>query len=220
MDDRVRAIIPGVIDVLNLDEQMLHHYGFYGTFSPAISDYVGYNIPQDSFTYEGQELGKVVDPYTYLGNGRFDDMPKLLINSSGDEFFVPDSAQFYFSDLPGTENYLRYIPNTGHGLNGTDPRTSTLTFYDAVINNRPLPQFSWTVEQDGSLTVLTSTTPSERRRKWSCGAPRILRPAIFATVTIRASSGRARRSRRPVAAATMLIPPRRQPADRTRFSSS
>src|SRR5262249_46244149 len=82
------------------------------------------------------------------------------INSSGDEFFVPDSAQFYFSDIPGTQNYLRYIPNTGHGLNSTDPGISTVGFFDAVVNNRPLPQFSWSVQQDGSIVVHTTTAPT------------------------------------------------------------
>jgi PhoPQ-activated pathogenicity-related protein len=160
MDDRVRAIVPGVIDILNMGEQMVHHYGAYTDFSFAIDDYTAFNIPQDSYTIGGQEIGRVVDPYTYINNGRFDDMPKLLINSSGDEFFLPDAAEFYFSDLPGTDNYLRYIPNTGHGLNTTDPAFSTIAFFSDVVSGTPLPEFSWTVEQDGSIVVQTVDTPN------------------------------------------------------------
>ena len=148
-----------MFDVLNLDEEMEHHYGFYGFFDQALDPYVAFLIPQEVFTDAGRQLGKVVDPYTYLTNGRFN-IPKLELNSSGDEFFVPDSAQFYFDDLPGTSNYLRYIPNTGHGLNTTDTANSTATFYNAVINNLPLPQFSWTVQQDGQLRVQTVDTPT------------------------------------------------------------
>ncbi|MEX0677474.1 MAG: PhoPQ-activated protein PqaA family protein [Pirellulales bacterium] len=166
MDDRVRAIVPGVIDVLNMGEQMVHHYGYGYTgpgstdgFSSALNDYLAFDIPQESYEFGGQEIGRVVDPYAYLDNGRFDDLPKLLINSAGDEFFVPDSAQYYFSDIPGTQNYLRYIPNTGHGLNSTDPTLSTRAFFDAVVNGNPLPQFSWTVGQDGSINVQTVTSP-------------------------------------------------------------
>jgi hypothetical protein len=110
-------------------------------------------------TVGGQELGRVLDPYRYLNNGHFN-IPKLELNSSGDEFFIPDSAQFYFSDLPGTKNYLRYIPNTGHPLNSTDTANSTASFYNAVINNLPLPQFSWAVQQDGSIRVQTVTAPT------------------------------------------------------------
>ncbi len=160
VDDRVRAIIPGVIDVLNIDEQMKHHYEFYGGFSSAINDYVGFNIVQDSFTPEGQELGRVIDPYFYLNNGRFDDMPKLLLNASGDEFFVPDSGQFYFSDIPGTQNYVRYVPNSGHGISSTIAGQSTVAFFNSVVQNAPLPEFSWTVRSDGQIAVDATTTPS------------------------------------------------------------
>jgi PhoPQ-activated pathogenicity-related protein len=169
VDNRVVGIIPGVFDVLNLGEELIHHHAFYSGipagptfvdgFSVAIQDYVGFSIPENVETLGGQALGRVVDPYRYLNNGHFN-IPKLEINSAGDEFFIPDSAQFYFSDLPGTKNYLRYLPNTGHGLNGTDPVNSTASFYNAILNNLPLPQFSWAVQPDGSIRVQTVTAPT------------------------------------------------------------
>ncbi len=167
-DDRVKAIIPGVIDVLNMDEQMMHHYGFYSGvsaftiegFSNQIYDYVSYDIIQNVLDPAGEELGRIVDPYRYLNNGRFDDMPKLILNASGDEFFIPDSSQFYFSDLPGTKNYLRYFPNSGHGLPSTGVVNSTASFFDAVLGDDPLPQYSWTVEQNGSIRLQTTTVPT------------------------------------------------------------
>lgn len=170
VDDRVKAIIPGVFDNLNQGPQMMHHFGAYGFFSQAIQDYNDLQIFDRIMTPEGRELSKIDDPYRYLNNGRFDDMPKLLINSAGDEFFVSDSAQYYFHDLPGTQNYLRYIPNVGHGLDDVNPILSTQSFYDAVVNNRELPQFSWTVEPDGSIRVDTETTPSQVRM-WSATNP-------------------------------------------------
>jgi len=169
-DDRVRAIIPGVIDVLNMDEQMIHHYNFYGFFSPAIQDYSNFNILQDIQKDNNQLLGRIVDPYKYLNNGRFDDMPKFIMNSSGDEFFVPDSSQYYFGDLPGTQNYLRYVPNTGHGLNSS-AATSTASFYDAIVNNRTLPTYSWTVGQDGAITVTTPVGAATTVKMWQATNP-------------------------------------------------
>jgi len=160
-DERVKAIIPGVFDNLNLGIQMVHHYGAYGFFSPAIQDYNDMHIFDRIMTSEGEQLQQIVDPYRYLNDPRFATMPKLLINSAGDEFFASDSAQFYFHDLPGSQNYLRYIPNVGHGLNDTDPVNSTLSFYEAILNNRPLPQFSWTVQTDGSIRVQTTTSPTQ-----------------------------------------------------------
>jgi PhoPQ-activated pathogenicity-related protein len=167
-DDRVKAIIPGVIDVLNMDEQMMHHYGFYGGvsthlfegFSDQIYDYVSFDIVQNVLDGAGEELGRIVDPYRYLNNGRFDDMPKLILNASGDEFFVPDSSQYYFSDLPGTKNYLRYYPNSGHGLPLAGVVSSTASFFDAVLGNDPLPQYSWSVLQNGSIRLQTTTVPT------------------------------------------------------------
>ena len=161
VDDRVTAIIPGVFDNLNQGEQMVHQYEVYGFFSPAVQDYNDLNIFGRMETTEGEALSEIVDPYRYLSNGRFATMPKLLINSAGDEFFVSDSAQFYFHDIPGSENYLRYIPNVGHGLDPTDVANSTLSFYAAVVTGEHLPQFSWTVEPDGSINVHTVDTPSQ-----------------------------------------------------------
>ncbi len=168
VDDRVRAIIPGVFDNLNQGRSMVHHYNVYGFFSEAVQAYNdNADLRSDRVRHEGQELSLIEDPYRYLYNGRFDDMPKLLINSAGDEFFASDSAQFYFHDIPG-ETYLLYLPNVGHGLDGnlgSDSQVvkSTITFTDAILHNRPLPQYSWTVAPDGSIHVQTSSEPTQVR---------------------------------------------------------
>ncbi len=161
VDPRVVAIIPGVYDNLNVASQMIHQYEVYGFFSPAVQDYNNLNIFGRIATPEGEALGEIIDPYRYLSEPQYASMPKLEINSAGDEFFVSDSAQFYFHDLPGSENYLRYIPNVGHGLDATDPAESTLTFTYAILNHSPLPQFSWTVTPEGTIDVRTVTTPSD-----------------------------------------------------------
>jgi PhoPQ-activated pathogenicity-related protein len=161
VDPRVVAIIPGVFDNLDQAAQMVHQYQVYGFFSEAVQDYNDFNIFGRITTPQGQQLSSIVDPYYYLSEPRFASMPKLLINAAGDEFFVSDSAQFYFHDLPGTQNYLRYLPNDGHGLDDTNPINSTITFYNAVVNHLPLPQFSWTVQPDGSIRVKTVDTPSQ-----------------------------------------------------------
>jgi len=58
-----------------------------------------------------------------------------MINSAGDQFFLPDSAQFYFKDLRG-KKYLRYVPNSDHSLKNTDAITSLLAFYDAILHHK------------------------------------------------------------------------------------
>jgi len=86
-------------------------------------------------------------------------MPKFIMISSGDQFFLPDSSQFYFNDLPGVK-YLRYVPNTDHGLKGSDAYETLKACYNAVLYHLPLPQFSWTLEKDGAIRVTTKTKPS------------------------------------------------------------
>jgi len=172
VDDRVRGIIPGVFDNLNQGEQMVHHYGVYGFFAEAVGDYNEMQIFDRIISPEGQKLSAITDPYRYLANGRFDDMPKLIINSAGDEFFVSDSAQFYWDDIPGEDNYLLYIPNSGHGLDyekllDSQVLLSTVTFADAILNNRTLPKYSWEVQQDGGIRVETDTTPLSVKLWWT-----------------------------------------------------
>ena len=143
VDKRVAAIAPAVIDVLNMKESMKHHFSAYGFYAPAIHDYEEMKIFDRLGTAKGEALRKLVDPYEY--RSRYT-MPKFLVSSTGDQFFVPDSAQFYFDDLPG-EKYLRYIPNTDHGLNA-DAAVSLLLFYKSVLRNSALPKFTWKVEGD------------------------------------------------------------------------
>jgi PhoPQ-activated pathogenicity-related protein len=155
VDKRVVAIAPAVIDVLNMDEQMRHHFAAYGFYSDAIADYGEMKVFERLDTPEGQALAAIVDPYAY--RSRYT-MPKYMINSSGDQFFLPDSAQFYFHDLLG-EKYIRYIPNTDHGLN-LDAAQSLVAFYQSMLTGSPRPKFSWSVKDDGSIEVKTTTTPT------------------------------------------------------------
>ena len=167
-DDRVKAIIPGVFDNLNIADEMVHHYGVYGFFSPAIQAYNDLHIFDRILTPAGQALSQIVDPYRYLSEPQMT-MPKLMIDSTGDQFFVSDSAQYYIHDLPGTQNYIRYLPNTGHGLDDR-AQASTESFYDALLNNTPLPQFTWTIQPDGGIRVQTST-PATQVLLWQATNP-------------------------------------------------
>ncbi|NDD65172.1 MAG: PhoPQ-activated pathogenicity, partial [Acidobacteria bacterium] len=114
VDDRVVAIVPYVIDCLNLPASMDHHYRAYGFWAPAVGDYL--SIWPWVGTPQYKALMKIEDPYEYRDRLT---MPKLIVNSTGDQFFLPDSSKFYFDDLEG-EKHLRYVPNTRHDLNNSD----------------------------------------------------------------------------------------------------
>jgi PhoPQ-activated pathogenicity-related protein len=155
VDRRVVAIIPIVIDVLNVRPSMKHHHAAYGFWAPAIGDYVRHRIPQRMDTPECGALLKIVDPYAYR---RRLTLPKYVVNATGDQFFLPDSSQFYFGDLPG-EKHLRYVPNTDHSLKGSDALQSILAFYRAFLGGTPRPSFSWRLASDGSIHVTTKNKP-------------------------------------------------------------
>ncbi|MDC0213568.1 PhoPQ-activated pathogenicity-related family protein [Gammaproteobacteria bacterium] len=157
VDDRVKAIIPIVIDVLNVERSFEHHWQTYGFWAPAIQDYVEMGTVDWWGTPELRALFKLVDPLSY--KERYV-MPKFLVNAAGDQFFVPTSSQFYFDQLPG-EKYLRYVPNAGHGLRDSDALESVLAFYAAVLNNHPRPEFAWEFKPDGGIEVETQVPPIE-----------------------------------------------------------
>ena len=156
VDSRVVAIAPAVIDVLNMDIQMKHHYSTYGFYSSAVHDYVDMNVFQRFGTPRADMLLEIVDPYEYRDRIT---IPKFVINSTGDQFFLPDSSQFFFDDLIG-EKHLRYVPNTDHGLDAS-ARESLLVFYQSILLGVSRPRFSWTVNNNGSITVQTTETPSQ-----------------------------------------------------------
>jgi PhoPQ-activated pathogenicity-related protein len=156
VDKRVVAIIPIVIDVLNIEPSMLHHYAAYGFWAPSIADYSAFGIMDWNGTPEYRALMRIEEPYQY--RHRFT-MPKFIMNASGDQFFLPDSSQFYFNDLPGVK-YLRYVPNADHSLKGSDAYETLEACYNAVLYDLPLPQFSWKLEKDGAIRVTTKDTPS------------------------------------------------------------
>lgn len=156
-DRRVIAIAPMVIDLLNLEPSFDHHFRAYGYWAPAIHDYEAMNIMQWIGSTPYRKLMDIEDPYSYRGRLT---LPKYMINAAGDEFFLPDSSQFYFADLKG-EKHLRYVPNAGHGLRGSDARESLQAFYESIVNGAARPEFTWTQSKDGTLRVTTSAKPSE-----------------------------------------------------------
>ncbi len=166
VDRRVIAISPIVIDMLNSTKSFEHHYQAYGFYSPAVKDYEDMGIMNVSQTPEYAALMNLVEPYSY--RDRYT-MPKLIINSAGDQYFLPDSSQFYFDDLPG-EKYLRYVPNTDHSLKDSDARQSLVAFYDAILRGQPRPKVSWKFEKNGDIRVTSSDQPREVKM-WAATNP-------------------------------------------------
>jgi PhoPQ-activated pathogenicity-related protein len=157
-DPRVEAIIPIVIDVVNVKPSIEHHAAVYGFWAEAIGNYYEHKILQRSDHPRMSEIHRIEDPYYYLDRLT---MPKYIVNGSGDQFFCPDSSQFYFDDLKG-EKHIRYIPNADHGVDDSiDAVLSMVAFYQMIIAGKPRPEITWVFEDDGAIRVRSDTPPKE-----------------------------------------------------------
>jgi PhoPQ-activated pathogenicity-related protein len=167
VDRRVVAVAPAVIDLLNVEPSFIHHWRAYGAWSEAVQDYVDQGIMDWIGTPEFHALMRIEEPYEYRERLT---MPKFIVNASGDEFFLPDSSQFYFSDLHGEKN-LRYVPNASHSLDKTDAIESVQAFYASIVKGTPRPQLTWSFERDGSIKVVSKQRP-EDVRVWQAVNPK------------------------------------------------
>lgn len=166
VDRRVGAIMPIVFDMLNMKEAMPHHFAAYGFWAPSLHDYAERRIPEAMMRGENDGLRTIVDPWLY--RQRFT-MPKFILNAAGDEYFLPDTAQFYIDGLPGLTR-LRYVPNADHGLTGHPSAIASLiAFHEAVAGGAEIPDLTWQVA-DGVLVVQASRQPA-RITAWSADNP-------------------------------------------------
>ena len=157
VDRRVIAIAPAVIDLLNVEPSFIHHWRAYGAWSTAVQDYVDQGLMDRISTPEFHALMRIEEPYEYRDRLT---MPKFILNAAGDQFFLPDSSQFYFDDLPG-EKHLRYVPNANHSLDKTDALESVQAFYAAIVTGTPRPAIKWTFERGGAIKVVSKDRPDQ-----------------------------------------------------------
>ncbi|HOC69013.1 MAG TPA: PhoPQ-activated protein PqaA family protein [Candidatus Hydrogenedentes bacterium] len=174
VDSRVSAIIPVAADILNLDAQMKHHANVYAGYPPNSSekfvyegyssawrDYVNYDIFNRLDMPAGESLLKIIDPYQYK---TLLTIPKLLVNSTGDQYLPPDTSRFFVDDLSGV-NYLHFASNVDFSVLevadlGDDTMEAIGAFYIAQTNNSRLPTFTAAYDEETTtITVTASETP-------------------------------------------------------------
>ena len=160
LDPRVSAIIPIVINVLDVDATTRHHWEAMGYFSPALKDYVENGLIPNMIGKPGIEADNVIeDPLNYRDRPSMK-MPKYIINAVGDQYFPPDNTRYSYHLLPQVKR-LRMIPNSKHSTAGTDIDESITAFYGAILDHQPIPNYSWTVGKDGAITFHSSVKPLE-----------------------------------------------------------
>jgi PhoPQ-activated pathogenicity-related protein len=73
---------------------------------------------------------------------------RLVIDATGDEFFMPDDDWFWWGDLPGETNRLM-IANAEHSEATGIPTLlpGLIAFHQGLLMNSPRPVFSWSIDR-------------------------------------------------------------------------
>ncbi len=156
-DNRVKAIAPMVIDVLNMPVSLQYQIEVWQEYSVQIEDYVKLEIPQTVASESGRQITAMVDPYSYRDKLI---MPKMIFNGTNDEYWPVDAIKNYLDSIPG-ENYLQYVPNAGHGLgDGKKAFRALSSFFATTIMDEAYPVCTWDlVEKNGELHLKAKATP-------------------------------------------------------------
>lgn len=166
VDQRVVAMAPMVIDMLNMKKQIEWAEKCYGHQSQEISDYTDLNLHLKLDEPRMAQLRSWVDPYSY--RERYN-IPKVLLLGTNDPYWTVDSLRHYWDDLP--EPKLIYqTPNAGHDLGDRKEANRTLAaFFQMVSDRQPLPQFHWRFKTGSKADVSLEVTPqAEVVRLYTC----------------------------------------------------
>ena len=151
-DDRVAAIAPMVIDVLNMPVNLDYQIKVWNEYSVQIEDYVKLGIPQEVNTGKGDTLTQMIDPYSYREKLT---MPKMIFIGTNDEYWPVDAIKHYIDSIPG-ENHIHYVPNAGHDLGDTKQALRALSaFFGNTLQQADYPDCSWEISENGEEITLS-----------------------------------------------------------------
>ncbi|MFA9477561.1 PhoPQ-activated pathogenicity-related family protein [Phycisphaerales bacterium AB-hyl4] len=170
VDDRVMALAPMVIDMLNINEQFPHQVESWGVFSPRIDDYTKIDLANRIMTPRGQELRQIVDPHAYLDRLT---QPKMVLLGTNDGYWTLDALNLYWDDLEG-EKFIVYVPNADHDLSMDWQRIlgGLQALHRHAVGEQALPELQWSYASTTEGVTL-SIEPGEsvsRVRLWSATA--------------------------------------------------
>jgi len=158
-DKRVVAIGPMVIDVLNMPVNVDYQRVVWGDYSIEIEDYVKLGIAQQLGTPGGNDLTKMIDPYSYRKNLT---MPKMIFMGTNDPYWPVDAVKNYIDSIPGN-NHICYTPNAGHDLGDKQKAFSTLSaFLGNTASKNPYPICDYSITQNGNKAIITVKTTPEK----------------------------------------------------------
>jgi len=155
-DDRVEALAPMVIDILNMPVNLNYQMEVWHDYSPQIQDYVALGLVQDIESDRGRTLAQMIDPYSYR---KLLDKPKMLFMGTNDQYWVIDAVKHYIDSVPGPY-YIHYVPNEGHDLGDKQQAFQALSsFWGFTLQHKPYPVTDYkTSTKQGALELQIQAT--------------------------------------------------------------
>eukprot|EP00918_Siedleckia_nematoides_P059836 GHVU01130499.1.p1 GENE.GHVU01130499.1~~GHVU01130499.1.p1 ORF type:complete len:457 (-),score=45.84 GHVU01130499.1:53-1360(-) len=169
VDNRIVAMVPMVISLLNMVPNLHHHYKSLGGWAIAFKPYWDEGLTSRLDDPETVQLAQMCDPYVFIENMT---MPKLQIKGGGDEFFMLDDTEFFWNDLRGT-NFMWSLPNTNHYLIGwyQDILYNIETFFYGVHEGFEWPTFNYQMSSSstgGNIQVHVTSGELVNVTSWYC----------------------------------------------------
>ncbi len=149
MDDRVKGLVPMVIDMLSLEQHLGLQVRSFGGMSDKLVDYTSRGIEKLLGSPRGRELVTIVDPFGYRDRIV---QPKIVALGTNDPYWPLEACGLYYDRLAGPR-WVSYAPNAGHGL----PQAQAVGLIAAMGRHaagiEPLPEIDWSFEADGDGVV-------------------------------------------------------------------
>jgi PhoPQ-activated pathogenicity-related protein len=189
VDQRVTALVPAAIDVLNFASHFPHQTAVWGSPSEEIRPYTELNLHHLLSSEEGRTLRDIVDPFSYRSVLT---QPKLIIIGTNDRYFPVDSLNLYWDDLPYPK-YALYLPNEQHSAKDYRRLLGSLkAVHNHAALGTSLPELSWEFQGGNpSRTLCVHSNPKPRFvYAWTAtSSTRDFRDAIWSSERLRPKKG-------------------------------
>ena len=184
-DQRVVAIAPMVIDMLNMPVTLEYQKEMYGAYSEEIQDYVKIGIPQSAKSEFGSSIVQMIDPYSYRDKLT---QPKMIILATNDPYWTVDAVKHYFNGIPGY-NLIHYAVNAGHGMGDKVEVMKALSaFLGLTLDKQDYPKCKWSLtEKKGKINLSVEATPDPliKAKLWTASsATRDFRKSVWTSSDI------------------------------------
>jgi len=179
VDRRVTAVVPAVIDALNMREHFPYQTATWGSPSEEIKPYTDLNLPEVLGSDVGAPLRRIVDPFEYRAAIT---QPKLVVLATNDRYFPVDSANLYWDEIAGPK-YLLYLPNDEHSISDYRRLIPSLrALHGSVGSGPPMPTLAWEYRwsEDGFDLCVQAQPKPANVQVWHATSPtRDFRDAVW-----------------------------------------